>query len=108
MPISHVASIPDFMAATAKKTIEKIEISVYRFDSEDNPTPINADTYAVWEGLPPQLNVTEMIQASSTEANPNFKRYSTDYVFIVKEESGLDHWLPDLPTEVRFLLKKAP
>lgn len=95
-----------FLLGTARRTNERVEMSIFRADSEDAPSPINVDTYEVWEQLPARIDVPGMVNAASTGTNANFGRYLGEHVFLAKEEPGTGHHLPALPDEVVALLKR--
>lgn len=97
---------PTFLLASAKRTPERVELSVFRADLSDSPDLINVDTYEVWEELPPRIDVIGTIDAASTSANANLQRYLGGHVFLVKEKPGQGHHLPALPEEVLVLLKQ--
>lgn len=51
-PLATVASRASILAATAQQSsAASSEIAVYRWDGNDQPTPVNVDRYAVWEDL---------------------------------------------------------
>jgi hypothetical protein len=104
LPISGIAMGSDLIGCTACATTSKVILKIYRRDPRDEPTPINVDTYTIWEGLPTYLRIPEMIVASSTACDNNFLNYAEDHVFLVKEEPCDDHWLEELPKEVYALL----
>jgi hypothetical protein len=107
MPFLRVTTTTGFLGAVAKKTPEKVEVSIYRRDPKDEPTPINVDRYIIWQRIPPHLDVSEMVQTAATGVNRNFIRYCEESVFIVKEKPGPGHWLPTLPPEVSRFPDKA-
>ena len=107
LPIHRVMVGGDLIGYTAMATSSKVTIKIYRRDPKDEPTPINVDTYTVWKGLPPYLDVPKMIITGDTDANQNFWNYANDHVFLVKEEPGNDHWLEELPREVYAVLSNG-
>ena len=106
LPIHRVKVGNDLIGYTALATNSKVTVKIYRRDPKDEPTPINVDTYTVWKGLPPYLDVPNMIIAGDTAANENFWHYANDHVFLVKEAPGDDHWLEELPSEVYALFSR--
>jgi hypothetical protein len=52
-PMSRVANHTSVVATVAKRfSLESAEISIYRYDETDEPTPYNVDKYLVLEWLP--------------------------------------------------------
>ena len=103
-PIRGLITGSDLIGGTAFATGSKVTIKIYRRDPRDEPTPINVDTYIIWKGLPPYLDVPKMIITGDTDANENFWLYANDHVFLVKEKPGDDHWLKELPSQVYAVL----
>ncbi len=101
-----LANPPSFLLGAARRSTERVEVSIFRADSEDAPDLINVDTYEVWEQLPTRIDVPGMVNAASTSANANFGRYLGDHVFLAKEQPGAGHHLPALPDVVVALLKR--
>jgi hypothetical protein len=101
-----LASPPSFLFGSARRTTERVEMSLYRVDLEDAPNLINIDTYEVWEELPARIDVPGMVTAASTNTNANFSRYLGEHVFLAKEQPGSGHHLPSLPDQVVALLKR--
>ncbi len=106
-PLNQMAHNPCLVGAVINQTAERASISIYRVDPKDAPTPINVDNYSVYDGLPPHLDVNEMIKTAATETNPNFEHYAENHVFIIKDTLGNDHWLDQLPPEVAILIEEA-
>ena len=104
LPIHRIMAGGNLIGYTATATDSKVIIKIYRRDPKDEPTPINVDTYTVWKGLPPHLDVPSMIAKGSTSYDDNFLNYANDHVFLVKAAPGDDHWLKELPREVYALL----
>jgi hypothetical protein len=104
LPLGDLVLESDVLASTAKVNGQKVTITIYRNDPEDDPTPVNVDTYSVWIGLPSYLNVQQMIEAATTDNDDNFSHYANNRVFLIKENPGNDHWLEELPREVYGLL----
>jgi hypothetical protein len=107
MPIASVVQAAGVLAAVARReATTHVRISVYREDPDDAPTPINVDEYSVFEAFPLHLDVPGTIEHATTDAYPNFFRYHDDHVFFVKECTD-QHWLAQLPREVRMLLERT-
>ena len=47
-----------------------------------------------------------LVNAASTSDNANLRGFLADYVFLVKEGPGSDHWLPEVPIEIRAVIAK--
>src|SRR5262245_43225049 len=107
-PIGSVASKASVIAATAQQFSSATgEITIYRRDERDHPTPVNVDRYLVWTDLQSHQSFPELVQKASTENNDNLKRYLKDNVFLVKQFPGPDHWLGEIPSSVSVVLRSA-
>ena len=106
-PMGGVATRPGFLTAVASSTGEEVQMTIYREDPKDFPTPVNVDKYKIWESFPPQIltSRTEMIHTADTNADINFDVYEKDHIFIVKEDAGEGHWLSELPSSVVALVE---
>lgn len=104
LPIAPASSNPNYLCTVAKRLSKKVRISLYRLDSKDEPTPINVDNYTVWEELPSDLDVKEMVATGDTDYNSNLEHYLYNHVFLIKEDDAEGHWLDELPSEVAILL----
>ena len=104
-PLAGLENTNLIHASVIDLTAESVKISIYREDPKDAPNLIKVDHYSVFEGLPPGLDVAEMIERASTAADPNFQRYATDFVFIIKGARGDDHWLDELPSKVAIAVE---
>jgi hypothetical protein len=106
-PVAAVARDASVVAAVAHKfSGPTAHVSIYRNDPADDPTPINKDDYTVWTNLAEHSRLTEMIAAASTCDNDNFRSFCRDHVFLVKLSPGEDHWLKEVPSPVKALMKK--
>jgi len=107
IPLNQIFQENKFIGVTVAPTGEKFQIKIYREDTQDEPTPVNVDTYDVWVGmLPTYFDVPKMVLHAATRDDNNFKFYASNHVFFVKEDPGNDHWLEDLPSEVKMLLDR--
>lgn len=104
-PLSAVEQDACVEAAVISRTTKRVKITIYRRDSRDEPTEINTDNYSVYEGLPSNLDVDEMVETASTAADSNFRDYADNSVFIIKDKPDDDHWLEKLPPEVEVVIK---
>ncbi len=100
-----LARAPSFLVAKASEVDTKIELGIYRLDTDDYPNPINVDRYTVWEELPPGIDIPKLVNAATTNIDDNFRHYPGDHVFLVKEGVGPGHHLPALPEQVVVLLR---
>lgn len=100
-PIGVVAQYASVVAVVATNIASsQSEVNIYRYDPKDEPTPINLDKYAVWQGLPDHRDYLQMVNAASTNDDSNLRSYLDENVFIVKLDPGPDHWLPNVPSSV--------
>ena len=105
IPLNQIFQENKFIGITVAPTGEKFQIKIYREDPQDEPTPVNVDTYDVWVGmLPTYFDIPKMILTAATRDDNNFRFYASDHVFFIKEDPGSDHWLEDLPSKVQMLL----
>ena len=105
-PIANVTRDSRIEAAVAVRTSPvEVVVEVYRYDPVDMPLPINLDRYRVWERLPPHRNFAGMVNAASTEDNPNMRGFLDDYVFFIKDAVRDGHHLGDLPEHVKALAR---
>lgn len=108
-PMGSVKGKATVLACEAMKyTSSDGKISIYREHLADGSTPINKDTYSVWNGasfksLP---NIVELALACGTSADLNLYQFFDENVFVVKEDPGNDHWLSELPERVQVKMKK--
>jgi hypothetical protein len=93
-------------AAIAERYALGSRIDIYRFDPKDGATPYNMDRYRVVENPRMLWNISAIANAASTEDNQNLGNFLQHYVFLVKEDSGSDHWLPALPDKVLSLIHR--
>jgi hypothetical protein len=107
LPLGSLLEKSRVIRGAASISSSKVTIKIYRNDPKDEPTPINVDTYTVWFGLPPYLDVPRMIIAGDTTNNANFNHYANDHVFFVKENPQADHWLEELPKDVFAVFLKV-
>ena len=104
-PFAPISSMEEYLGTVARKSGDSVKISVYRLDPKDEPTPINVDTYTVWERLPQQYDVDQMILYASTSNDPNFEKYLSEHIFLVKDNETEGHWLEKLPDEIAILIE---
>ena len=103
-PIANVARDSRIEAAVVvRKSPVEVVVEVYRYDPVDMPLPINLDRYRVWERLPPHRNFAAMVNAASTEDNPNMRSFLDNHVFFIKDVVRDGHHLADLPERVKAL-----
>ncbi len=105
-PFSPILMSDEYLGTVATRDSEKIKITLYRLDPKDEPTPVNVDSYTIWESIPPKHDIREMIITGDTDYNQNFQDYLTNFIFLVKDSIGDGHWLQELPEEVAILLEK--
>jgi hypothetical protein len=105
-PLGRVA--PQAVAAIVGPHVRGASrIEIYRYDVKDAATPINKDTYLVIEDTAGWWNLPAIVASASTEDNANLRAYLKNYVFLVKEAPGPDHWLSDLPASVLSIIRRA-
>ncbi len=108
-PLSRVATEARLVAAVAERRSDyEVTVTIYREDAADaaRGTPINVDRYMVWERIPNHLDFTQMVNTASTEDNANMRGFLGDHVFMVKEPPDSDHWLTEVPSRVRAVVRK--
>ncbi len=107
-PLSGVARDSAVVASVAQQFEPATgEVSIFRYDKKDEPTPYNRDRYEVWIDLATHPRLPEMINAASTEDNENFRVFCREHVFLVKRERGPEHWLAVLPGSVKAVLRST-
>lgn len=107
-PLRRVASEASILAARAiGSSSSPSEIEIFRFDPKDGPTPINVDRYTVFEDMLSHRSFNEIVTGGSTTFNENLKQYLAENVFIVKQDPGDDHWLPELPASVHTVFRST-
>jgi hypothetical protein len=87
-------------------TSEAYIIRRYREDPNDGPEGrYNVDTFKAWVGsFPSQLDVNRIVTAASTSCNANWRAYERSAVYVQQQPHGSDHWLSELPPNVRTLI----
>jgi len=107
-PMQAIAHTGSLIACTAHRTTSDYPIiEIYRYDAKDASTPINKDMYSVLEDIPQRHDFQSIIIAASTKDDSNLRQYLSENVFLVKCQPGDDHWLEDLPGEVRALISST-
>ncbi len=100
-PFATLAIEAQLKASIAERTCnDEVNIKIYRIDENDAPYCINEDIYSVWDSIPEHYDLYSIVCAASTEDNPNLRSFLQEYVFIVRQQPGPNHWLKELPTEV--------
>ena len=108
-PMARLVTAADVAAAVAeRKSDYETTVAIYRRDPKDgaHAAPINVDRYLVWERVPDHRDLFAMVNSASTSDNANLRGFLADYVFLVKEGPGPDHWLPEVPIEIRAVIAK--
>lgn len=106
-PMAAVASDASVVAGIAQRFSDATaEITIYRWDEKDQPTPLDLDRYLVWEKLPSHHRYEAMVVSSSTEDNESLRSYLNENVFIVKAAPGDDHRLSELPASVVSVMRR--
>ena len=107
-PMQAIAHTGSLVACTAHRTTSgHPTIEIYRYDAKDASTPINKDAYSVLEDIPERDDFQSIIIAASTQDDSNLRQYLSENVFLVKCQPRDDHWLEDLPGEVRALISST-
>ncbi len=99
-PLSGVASEASLVAAVAEQHSSAS-------GEKDEPTPYNIDKYTVWVDLPSHQSFPQVVAAAATEDNENLRQFLRDNVFIVRQDPGQDHWLPEPPTSVQTVFRST-
>jgi len=99
---------PRVLAVIAERGAQSsARIEIYRADAKDEPTPVNVDTYSVVEDAAAQWDLPTLFNVLSTEDNQNMRSYLQENVFLIKEDPGPGHWLPELPGPVLTIVQKT-
>ena len=107
-PISRVARSSHVEAVIAlRHSPSEVTLEVFRNDPNDAPTPINVERYRVWERPPAHWSYLDIVNAASTEDNANMRGFLDDHVFLVKDTVQEGHWLAELPSRVRAVLRRS-
>jgi len=107
-PLSGVASDASVIAVVAQQMSSAWgEVTIYRYDEKDAPTPVNVDRYAVMFDMQSHPQLPDMVSAASTEDNDNLRRYLGENAFLVRKNPGQDHWLSDVPATVRAIISRS-
>lgn len=105
-PLSKVAQDSLVLAAVANKSsVADANVSIYRLDEKDHPMPVNMDKYKVCLNLLERPEINEIVRAASTSLDSDLRRFVDENVFLILEEPGEEHWLPDLPDSVKAVIK---
>ena len=102
-PMAMTANVLAAVAEPHGPGLSRVEI--YRYDPKD-PMPVNVDRYIVVEDATARWNLGAVVRVSSTEDNANLRAYLQHRVFLIKEESGQDHWLPALPGRISGVVRR--
>jgi hypothetical protein len=97
---------PTFLFGTARRTDQRVQLSIFRADLGDAPEVINIDTYDVWYDIRTRVNVGNLVSAASTSTGPNLDSYLDGHVFLVAQRPDDGHRRVEFPDEVVALLKK--
>src|SRR5262245_58873192 len=69
-PMAQVARDAPVIAAVAEQfSTATGQVSIFRLDAQDAPTPINLDKYTVWTDLRAHRRLSDMISRASTSDN---------------------------------------
>lgn len=105
-PIGGVAHVSSVLGSVAHEFgLATARVTLYRYDADDAPTPINQDDYDVWTDLSAHPRLLDMINAASTANNENCQTFCREHVFFVKRKSGQDHWHPTIPSSMMVVLQ---
>jgi len=107
IPMSAVKSNATIIAVTATRFTDKPSmVDIYREDKRD-PKPINKDTYIVLENIVNHSDYHKIVIAASTNDNQNLRNYLNKNVFLIKKDQTEDHWLSELPLNVKSIIEKS-
>ena len=71
LPFANLALKSYFRGALAQLSGSRIEMSVWRHDPQDDPTPYNVDRYVALPALPDHLDIEQMVETGSTSLGIN-------------------------------------
>jgi hypothetical protein len=107
-PLAPVASQASVVNVLGKlHSSATAEITIMRYDEKDIPTPINVDKYTVWTDMTSHSSLSKLINGASTQYNQNMRDYLRGNVFIIKQDPGPDHWLPEPPSPVLAIVRRS-
>ena len=107
-PLATVASHASIVGALGQlHSSATAEITIMRYDAKDAPTPINVDKYTVWTDMTSHSSLSKLIDGASTQYNQNLRDFLGGTVFIIKQDPGPDHWLPEPPAPVVALVRRS-
>lgn len=107
-PIASIAQTTALIVCTAQRVRRGLPtVNIYRHDPEDEPTPINKDIYFVIEDIAQRDDFADIVRAASTRDDPNLRQYLSERVYLVKKDKGPDHWLPELPNDVKVFISST-
>ena len=102
-PLRALCRSPRFLGATANKSTEgDYKIDVYRLDERDYPKKYNKDSYEIVVDINNHLDYSKTVNLSATEDNDNMRAYLRENVFLIKTKRPTDHWLSELPPNVKI------
>lgn len=100
-PLEDLVTDTNLVKAIASRvSTGEVEITVVRNDPNDEPTPINIDTYFVYEDMTQHTRFEEIVDRASTEDNSNLRQALAGTVFLVKQLPGPDHWSSEIPATI--------
>ena len=107
-PLRALAGRASVVGAFGQRaSLATAEITIIRLDEKDAPTPFNVDKYTVWTDVTSHGSLPQMISGASTQYNQNFRDFLAEHVFLIRQDPGPDHWLPEPPAPVLAVVQRS-
>ena len=107
-PIADVSKDASVLAAVAVRSSSQFAtIDIYRYDEEDYPYTVNKDSYTVLDNIIERSDYQQIIMKSSTSDSSELREFLMNNVGLLKNDSSEDHWLTELPSSVKCVIKQS-
>jgi hypothetical protein len=107
-PMANVAKDASILATVAvHSSVGNARIDIYRYDKQDQPTPVNKDSYIVMENIIDRPDYHQLVIKSSTSDSPELRGFLKSNVGLVKTGYSDDHWFTELPSSVLCVIEKS-
>jgi hypothetical protein len=93
-PFEGIGQEASFLAlAAARESTATCIVRLYRYDANDTPTPVNVDSYRVYEHILGLPEYESLVVAASTSDSPPLRAYLGNHVAFVPQDPSTAHWL---------------